>query len=216
MFAFLPVMVYSQSQCSYCNGTGRIEKMITVSHYGHQREAPVQCNVCGKSYLPSTGHTHVYCSYCGGTGKVSRSTTTSSSSSSREAVNIPNYTIPVSEKEHRLHSQLRATNQRSAELYWSWRSLCSLYREIWLRASDNRTMSVQQLDIEKKRIDKQLSDLARQFTVSDELKVIVDEIYSLYEGAYKSARARNQINDGLRRQMEQLDMQLLQWYTDIY
>lgn len=72
----------AQQNCSYCGGTGKIVKNISVSRYG-AADYKVKCPTCGAVTMKSTGHSHIHCQYCGGTGRRNNNSSSRKNSSGR-------------------------------------------------------------------------------------------------------------------------------------
>lgn len=131
--AAMPLMMSVRGDCSYCGGTGKVVKNLTVSTYG--KDTKKKCPECGEWHY--SGHTHVHCSHCGGTGYRKNGGSSSGSDYSSDFyegndLGLPNpyavarnlrYGCRWCDEEIRLFNELRKSSPDLAQRYETARGI---------------------------------------------------------------------------------------------
>lgn len=212
------VTMAAQRKCKACNGTGTIVKSISVSQYGHTNgNYYVKCPTCGKRYLKSTGHSHITCKQCGGTGYIGSSSYGSTGGSASErlqeiaianpqvynAVMTLKYGLSMSEEEA---AEVNSLGGQNARQYMKWRDVINNYT---INANRSITMgwifgNVRNIDQMKAQTDAQLAELIKTFSVTDNLMIIADQLYTKYQNAYIRLRKAEESKQNLNNVQERI------------
>lgn len=191
--------VFGQSKCSYCGGTGKIVKNLSVSQYGVRNEVKTRCSECGGYFYPSSGHSHIHCKYCGGTGiRNSRNSSTSSDTYvadpqmkawGTEMAHTIRYGLPMSDAENAAYNLLARTDAASAKRYMEWRNVLNSMVVYCNRNSALMTpTNVQALDNMYNSTEQKLMQCANGVALPQELKNIADQLYKKYKETFVSYR----------------------------
>lgn len=212
-------VIFGQSRCTYCGGTGKIVKNLSVSQYGVRNEIKTRCSECGGYFYPSSGHSHIHCKYCGGTGvRNSRGSNRTSSDSyesnpqleawGREMAYTIKYGLPMSEAESVSYNLLTQNDPASAKRYMEWRNALNAMVVYCNQNSALMTpTNVQTLDNMYNNTEQKLIQCANGVALPQELKNIADQLYRKYKETFISYRKYSAAMLGL----QDLENQILDW-----